>query len=179
LKITATAVSFLATLAGKQYRFTGAYLNNQWEGALVATGNADDKGTWRLTNIDLKNTVSNPNDPLPVATGRRGVGRIAFHWIDESRPEMETRAPDDRREQKVVQWARDMIFALDRLTALDRGDGLFSRRLDLARVGAFGHSFGGQAAGTVHLLDPRFRGGINLDGNEKGTGFESVVGSDG
>jgi predicted dienelactone hydrolase len=312
LKITATAVSFLATLAGKQYQFKGAYRNNQWEGALVATGNSDDRGTWRLTQIDLKEAALNPNDPLPVATGRRGVGRIAFHWIDESRPEMETRAPDDRREllvyifypseaddtatpapyipdaelmrdvwkdkltdrlrrmrahsqegvalargsnrfpvlifapgggwkalayttlledlashgyvvaaieppynapvtqfpdgkivrrldpaergweqpknlddwlrvyqQKVVQWARDMIFALDRLTALDRGDGLFSRRLDLARVGAFGHSFGGQAAGTVRLLDPRFRGGINLDGNEKGTGFESVLGSDG
>ena len=312
LKLTANAVAFLATLAGKQYRFTGAYRNNQWEGALVAMGNADDKGTWRLTNIDLKKAVSNPNDPLPVATGRRGVGRVAFHWIDESRPEMETRAPDDRREllvymfypseadntatpaqyipdaelmrdvwrdkltdrlkrmrahsregvalaggsdrfpvvifapgggwktlayttlledlashgyvvaaieppynapvtqfpegkvvrrldpaergweqpknldewlrvyrQKVLQWARDMIFALDHLTALDRGDGLFSRRLDLARVGAVGHSFGGQAAGTVRLLDPRFRGGINLDGNEKGTGYESVLGSDG
>jgi hypothetical protein len=29
------------------------------------------------------------------------------------------------------------------------------------------------------LIDPRFRGGINIDGNEKGTGFESVLGSDG
>jgi predicted dienelactone hydrolase len=60
---------------------------------------------------------------------------------------------------------------LDRLTALDQGDGMLSRRLDCARVGAFGHSRGGQAAGTVRMFDPRFRGGINLDGNESGRGY--------
>jgi len=43
----------------------------------------------------------------------------------------------------------------------------------LARI-----SYGGQAAGTVRLLDPRFRGGVNIDGNEKGTAFEWVSGRD-
>jgi hypothetical protein len=57
---------------------------------------------------------------------------------------------------QVVHWVRDMSFVLDRLTALDKEEGLFSHRLDLARVGAFGYSRGGQAAGTVRLLDSRF-----------------------
>jgi dienelactone hydrolase len=312
LKLSATTVSFLARLVGRQYQFAGARRNNQWEGALAATGSLNDKGNWRLAHIDLRNAAANAEAPLPMPTGRYSIGRVVFHWADETRPELETRAPDDRREalvyvfypsevkqtavtapyipdaevmrdvwkdkltdrlkrmrahsregvalargrdrfpvvifapgggwkalayttlledlashgyvvaavdpsynapvmqfpdgkvirrldpaergweqpknldewlrvyqKKVVQWARDMCFALDRLTALDGGDGLFSRRLDLTRVGAFGHSFGGQAAGTVRLIDPRFRGGINIDGNEKGTGFESVLGSDG
>jgi hypothetical protein len=42
-----------------------------------------------------------------------------------------------------------------------------------------GHSRGGQAAGTVRLLDVRFRGAINLDGNIRGRGFQPIKGSDG
>jgi hypothetical protein len=79
----------------------------------------------------------------------------------------------------VVHWARDMSFVLDKLSELDAGAGPFSRRLALDRVGAFGHSRGGQAAGTVRLLDSRFRGGVNLDGNIRGQGFQPIAGLDG
>jgi predicted dienelactone hydrolase len=312
VKLTATTVSFLAMLAGRQYQFAGARRNNQWEGALAATGSLNDKGTWRLAHVDLRSAAANAEAPLPMPTGRYSIGRIAFHWVDETRLELETRAPDDRRQvlvyvfypsevkktavtatyipdaevmrdvwrdeltdrlkqvrahssegmalarrpdrfpvvifspgngqkaltyttlledlashgyvvaaieptynvpairfpdgkvirrpapaergwerprnreefvrvyqEQVVHWARDMSFALDRLTALDKGDGLFSHRLDLERVGAFGHSRGGQVAGTVRLLDPRFRGGINIDGNESGRSFQPISGGDG
>lgn len=68
-------------------------------------------------------------------------------------------------QERIVHWSRDVSFVIDQLTALDRGKGPFARRLDLRRgVGVFGHSRGGQAAGTVRLLDNRVRGGINLDG---------------
>lgn len=101
VKLSATAVSFLAMLAGRQYQFTGARRNNQWEGTLAATGRPNDKGTWRLAHIDLSHAAANAEAPLPMPTGRYSIGRTAFHWVDETRPELETRAPDDRRELLV------------------------------------------------------------------------------
>jgi predicted dienelactone hydrolase len=74
-------------------------------------------------------------------------------------------------EQMVVHWSRDMSFVLNRLIEVNRNDARFARRLDVAHVGAMGHSRGGQAAGKVRLLDARFIAGINLDGNIRGRGF--------
>jgi len=74
-------------------------------------------------------------------------------------------------EQMVVHWARDMSFVLDQLTVLNERDERFKRTIDVRRVGALGHSRGGQAAGKVRLLDSRFSAGVNLDGNIRGIGF--------
>jgi len=63
----------------------------------------------------------------------------------------------------VADWSTDTSFALDRLGDLNRS-GRFSGRLDLDRVGAFGHSLGG---GTVLQFchdDPRCKAGIDIDG---------------
>jgi predicted dienelactone hydrolase len=82
-------------------------------------------------------------------------------------------------QERIVHWSRDVSFVIDQLTALDRGHGPFGRRLDLQRgVGVFGHSRGGQAAGTVRLLDERVRGGINLDGTQRELAFQPVKGDD-
>lgn len=61
--------------------------------------------------------------------------------------------------------AGDMRFVLDRLTAL-AGDSRapFFRQLDLSRVGAFGHSLGGQSAAHACQLDRRIRACLNEDG---------------
>lgn len=59
----------------------------------------------------------------------------------------------------------DVRFVLDRLSRLARArTGLLAQRLDRARVGALGHSFGGATAAAAMLADPRIRAGINLDG---------------
>jgi hypothetical protein len=82
-------------------------------------------------------------------------------------------------QERIVHWSRDVSFVIDQLTALDRGKGSFARRLDLQRgVGVFGHSRGGQAAGTVRLLDDRVRGGINIDGTQGEYFFQPVRGPD-
>lgn len=93
--------------------------------------------------------------------------------------------PRDREEslrfyqERVVHLSRDVSFVIDQLTALDRGNGPFARRLDLRRgVGVFGHSRGGQAAGTVRLLDERVRGGINIDGTQDEYPFQPVKGEE-
>jgi hypothetical protein len=94
-------------------------------------------------------------------------------------------APRNREEERrfyqerIVHWSRDVSFVIDQLAALDRGNGPFARRLDLARgVGVAGHSRGGQAAGTVRLLDDRVRGGINIDGTQGPYAFQPVKGDD-
>jgi hypothetical protein len=40
-------------------------------------------------------------EPLPAPTGPHKTGRMSFHWKDASRAELETSAPDDKRELMV------------------------------------------------------------------------------
>jgi dienelactone hydrolase len=305
-------ISFATTLQSTQYRFDGTLRGRRWSGTVVAADGAGDRGTWTVSHLDVEDPRSSAREPLPAPTGRYRTGRIAFDWVDENRPELETRATDDHREllvyvffpsaatsgaqrvaympeanamrdvwkedltrrltgmrahsretvalaggrerfpivifapgggqktlayttlledlashgyvvaaieppynapamqfpdgrvirrlppaergweepksrddapriyeQMVVHWARDMSFVLDKLSDLNAGAGPFSRRLAIDRVGALGHSRGGQAAGTVRLVDSRFRGGVNLDGNIRGRGFQPIAGLDG
>ena len=57
-------------------------------------------------------------------------------------------------------WVKDTKAVLDRLPA----DGPLTSRLDLDRLGAFGHSMGGVTSGQFCLEDRRCRAGLNLDG---------------
>jgi hypothetical protein len=44
------------------------------------------------------------NNWLPAPTGPYQVGTTTYHWVDESRPELFTRDPDDKRELLVRVW---------------------------------------------------------------------------
>ncbi len=63
-------------------------------------------------------------------------------------------------------WTSDTHFALDELTRLNASDptGRFRGRLDLQRVGAFGHSLGGATSLQFCHDDPRCKAGIDIDG---------------
>jgi predicted dienelactone hydrolase len=63
-------------------------------------------------------------------------------------------------------WVKDTRLVLDRLADLPRTTtaGRLASRLDLGRLGAFGHSMGGVTAGEFCLEDRRCRAGLNLDG---------------
>lgn len=65
----------------------------------------------------------------------------------------------------VTQWAGDMALTLDYLAQLNQaGSGeRFNGRLDLERVGVFGHSTGGGAAVEFCAHDPRCKAGLGLD----------------
>jgi dienelactone hydrolase len=67
---------------------------------------------------------------------------------------------------RVKQGARDATAVLDALQRLNRAEagGRFSGRLDLQKVGVFGHSFGGAVAAQTCRSDPRFAAALNLDG---------------
>jgi len=64
-------------------------------------------------------------------------------------------------------WAADIRFVIDQLTRYDREADFqapFQGHLDLARIGALGHSSGGRAAALACQTDPRVRACLNMDG---------------
>ncbi len=66
-------------------------------------------------------------------------------------------------------WLADFLFVTNQISKLNHSvDARFAKRLDLSRLGAFGHSYGGAAAiGACHR-DARFKAGIDLDGSPRG-----------
>lgn len=61
-------------------------------------------------------------------------------------------------------WVADVRFVLDQMEQFNASDTLFANRLDLTRVGIFGHSFGGGVAAEAMYEDDRFAAAINMDG---------------
>ena len=103
--------------------------------------------------------------PMTVfADGRRRWFRtaaVAGALTVSKRPHAE----DVRDRGAVVDHkAADIRFALDQLERMDDGADLLGARLDLRRIGAFGHSFGGAAATVACSADARIAACANLDG---------------
>jgi hypothetical protein len=61
-------------------------------------------------------------------------------------------------------WVADQRFVYDTLETWAMHDPLFAGRLDLTRIGSFGHSFGGATALEVCRVDQRCRAAVNMDG---------------
>jgi predicted dienelactone hydrolase len=98
---------------------------------------------------------------VPLASGR---------WPEPTTSEIEGLPPDqEANPARLRWWADDIRFVLDELTRANQGRAgaprlPFAGRLDLQRVGAFGHSAGGQAAATACQLERRLRACLNQDG---------------
>lgn len=62
-------------------------------------------------------------------------------------------------------WTDDTRFLMDELESIQAGEmeSLFVGKLDMARIGIFGQSFGGVTAVQVCSVDDRCKAGINLD----------------
>jgi dienelactone hydrolase len=73
--------------------------------------------------------------------------------------------------QLAQAWSADMGFALDQLERLNASDpsGRFLGRLDMQRVGVFGHSLGGATALQFCHDDSRCKAGIDVDGAPLGS----------
>lgn len=61
-------------------------------------------------------------------------------------------------------WVADQRFVYDTLEAWQRDDPLFARKLDLTKIGSFGHSFGGATSLEVCRVDARCQAAIDMDG---------------
>lgn len=80
-------------------------------------------------------------------------------------------------EKLVSAWSADMSFALDQLTQLNANDpsGRFRGRMDLNRVGVFGHSLGGAEALQFCNDDARCKAVADIDGAPIGSVISSGV----
>ena len=104
-------------------------------------------------------------------------GRV-MRRAPENDPELCADRPGFQQQDRCVNrvltaWTADMAFVLDRLERLKASDasGKFAGRLDMTRVGVFGHSFGGATAAQFCHDDSRCKAGIDVDGQP----FGSVV----
>lgn len=77
----------------------------------------------------------------------------------------------------VEAWSSDTSFAVDRLDVLNQKDpsGRFKGRLDMTRVGAFGHSLGGATTLEFCHDDARCKAGIDVDGAPLGSAVTDGV----
>ncbi len=107
-------------------------------------------------------------------------GRV-MRRIPENNPELcleRTGQERDSCANRVLSaWTADMAFVVDRLEQLNASDasGKFTGRLDMARVGAFGHSFGGAAAALFCHEDSRCKAGIDVDGAPHGSVIQAGI----
>jgi dienelactone hydrolase len=83
--------------------------------------------------------------------------------------------PADQANQLInrllLLWTSDTKFVVSQLEKLNAGEpaGKFTGRLDLQRLGMFGHSFGGAQALQFCHDDPRCKAGIDIDGAPYGS----------
>ena len=76
---------------------------------------------------------------------------------------------------EVIRRTKDIAFALNQITLLAKQPGSVLRnRLDLSRIGVFGHSEGGKAAIRTCQIDVRVRACLNQDGEMFGIPFGSA-----
>lgn len=64
------------------------------------------------------------------------------------------------------EWVEDAKFVLDQVEKLAKSDPdhRFTDRMDLERIGMFGHSFGGATTTQMLMTDSRIKAAINMDG---------------
>src|ERR1700675_3770288 len=79
--------------------------------------------------------------------------------------------------KELTAWTADIAFVLDQLERLNASDptGKFTGRLDMTRVGVFGHSFGGAQAAQFCSLDSRCKAGIDVDGSLHGSVIQAGI----
>ncbi len=107
-------------------------------------------------------------------------GRV-MRRIPENNPELCLEKTGQERERcanrLLTAWTADIAFVLDRLERLNTSDasGKFTGRLDMTRVGVFGHSFGGAASALFCHEDPRCKAGIDVDGAPHGSVIQAGI----
>ncbi|WP_299764506.1 hypothetical protein [uncultured Dokdonia sp.] len=73
----------------------------------------------------------------------------------------------------VKRWTKDMIYTLDQLEDWNK-NGFLKNRLDLEKIGVFGHSRGGGAAGQLTIKDTRIKAAANIDGVQWGEMMDTI-----
>lgn len=78
--------------------------------------------------------------------------------------------------EMMRQWAEDLSFVIDELESMNsQTNNRFYSKLNLNKIGAFGHSAGGGTAGQLMLTDSRVKAGINWDGAQWADMIDSTL----
>src|SRR5205807_5181414 len=107
-------------------------------------------------------------------------GRV-MRRIPDNNPELcleKTGQERDRCANRLlIAWTSDMAFVFDKLEQLNASpaSGKFAGRLELTRVGVFGHSFGGATAAQFCHEDSRCKAGIDVDGAPHGSVIQAGI----
>src|SRR5882762_5709698 len=104
-------------------------------------------------------------------------GRV-IERTPENNPELVSGAELTLRANKLLAaWTADIAFVLDQLARLNASDasGKFAGRLDMTRVGVFGHSFGGATSAQFCSEDSRCKAGIDVDGSLHGSVVQAGI----
>lgn len=92
-------------------------------------------------------------------------GRVALNNPNALPGDSSTNGFQRASETLEATYAADVRFILDQLTSLNSGkiDSRFAGKLDLDRIGLFGHSTGGGAIVLACSLDARCKAGLGMD----------------
>jgi dienelactone hydrolase len=103
--------------------------------------------------------LDHPFDDIAV---RLADGRI----VKEATQPSDGQELMEYQRERVTVRSDDVRFVLDQLNRMQRGElkTLFEGRLDLERIGVFGHSTGGMTAAEVCMRNRRVKACANLDG---------------
>ncbi len=102
-------------------------------------------------------------------------GRV-IRRTSENNPELLLERKDaDRLNRVFAAWIADMRFVVDRLEHLNASDpsARLTGRLDMTRIGVFGHSWGGAQAMQFCADDPRCKAVVDIDGAPFGNVIQS------
>jgi fermentation-respiration switch protein FrsA (DUF1100 family) len=113
----------------------------------------------------------------------QGVQDVLAEWgAEDATMAAVTRTADDAEQIRLLRgylsglrltalalrrWVDDTKLVIDRLPSLPKSTagGRLAERLDVGRLGVFGHSMGGVTAGQFCVEDRRCLAGLNLDGS--------------
>jgi hypothetical protein len=120
----------------------------------------------------ISSSVTGPS--LPVACASEEEWTAYYEFIGTLNQEA-----FDSASSFVGLWVAQAVHVLDHIEQLDQQDpaGILTGRLDLEKVGMFGHSIGGATAREACMTDPRFKACENLDGSFYGEHFDSPLAS--
>ncbi len=158
LKYARTNAYVEVPLAGTE-RFPVLLFSHGWGGFRA-------QNTYQLEELASQGfVVAAVEHPYGAVTTVFPDGRVAQHDPKTLPPDLDGAAYLLAANRLIKQWSGDLEFVLDSLTRLDASDpqGYLTNRLDLAKVGALGHSTGGGAALEFCAIDTRCKAVLGMD----------------
>lgn len=136
---------------GGTARFIGTFETEQLASHGYVVVAADHPGFSETTRFPDGCTFVADQHVQPKETGDFGQDvKNSWNWLND---------------EVFPTWIADASFTLDSIEQLNKTAGqLFFHRLDLARIGMFGWSFGGATAVEMSIDDPRVKAVIDQDG---------------